>query len=813
MDRLYELTDAEGNSTQTLYYPDGKVWKIIDAMGNEPATYTYTTSGSVDTITDAENNITEYQYDGYGRPQYTLYADHTEGDPDFEEIEYDIYSRVDTTTNRSDQTIEIDYDALGRVESKTVDSTDTINYFYDSFGRQSDVKYNSDNDIIHYDYDHLGRLDTVTYPGSEEVSYTYDIAGNRNTLTYPDSTSIEYEYDELNRLTDIFDSTDLENPIVTYGYDALSRRITADYENGKQTTYTYGNAADETAGRLIGLTTAGIIYDYDNAGHDNYDAVGNLLNFTAAGDPHTYTYDNIYQLKTVDYPDTFNDTTFNYDAVGNRDTINDGSETNYIANNLNQYDQVGPTDSETSYFYDTRGNLTYDGSGNYIYDAENRLIEATDQSATYTYDPFGRRISKNVDGSVITYLYDGDQVICEYNSGGDIARKFVYGTGIDEPVRMTAVLSADLSNDGDVDIDDLVVLGQSWMLSNSDSGFCRLGNFKEDGGPEVINNSDIDTLADYFGVSCDFTGNCNTGLERNIYYHFNQLGSVIALTDESGSVIETYKYDVFGRPYILDRNGNQVTVSTIGNPYMFTARRYDPETTLYYYRARMYNPYIGRFMQTDPIGYGDGMGWYAYCGNNPIIFVDPLGLRELSFGAALGLGFDVTLGNNGEQKYIKVNIGVGVGAWGSYDHSNAPTVTEGLGTQGKVMLEAEALKFLAVGGSVEGGSRGSKDAYFAGSVGGSTALVTGKLGGDTTNGSYSGVEFGLGSKFGLKTGGFLGTGLNYYGKGALETFNDGMAGSMETIRQQDEQNQQYMQDCYLNIGISNSSVGYSYSLK
>jgi RHS repeat-associated protein len=59
---------------------------------------------------------------------------------------------------------------------------------------------------------------------------------------------------------------------------------------------------------------------------------------------------------------------------------------------------------------------------------------------------------------------------------------------------------------------------------------------------------------------------------------------------------------------------------------LFTGRYYDAETGLYYYRARVYNPYIGRFMQTDPSGYSGGINLYAYCGNNPIMLVDPYGL-------------------------------------------------------------------------------------------------------------------------------------------------------------------------------------------
>ena len=111
------------------------------------------------------------------------------------------------------------------------------------------------------------------------------------------------------------------------------------------------------------------------------------------------------------------------------------------------------------------------------------------------------------------------------------------------------------------------------------------------------------------------------------YYQDDHEGSVTHLTDSSGSILERYTYDAFGKPTILSALNTQLSTSAYGNRFMFTGREYVEKFGIYEYRNRAYHPGLGRFMSEDPKGFDAGdNNFFRYVGNDPLDRVDPMGL-------------------------------------------------------------------------------------------------------------------------------------------------------------------------------------------
>lgn len=134
---------------------------------------------------------------------------------------------------------------------------------------------------------------------------------------------------------------------------------------------------------------------------------------------------------------------------------------------------------------------------------------------------------------------------------------------------------------------------------------------------------------------CNTIQSSGTGIVTNrYYYHTNQLGSVIALTNSTGTVVQTYSYDAFGKVYISNSGSLTPIESYVGNTCsnsrLYTGREYDKETQLYYLRARYYNPETGKFISRDPVAQADQINLYTYVANSPLKYTDRNG-KEKNF--------------------------------------------------------------------------------------------------------------------------------------------------------------------------------------
>jgi|GEM_PF-2313678 len=183
-----------------------------------------------------------------------------------------------------------------------------------------------------------------------------------------------------------------------------------------------------------------------------------------------------------------------------------------------------------------------------------------------------------------------------------------------------------------------------------------------DGISTVQETQDGKTNPILTGLGADerFARNDVTG---RTYFLTDAINSTLALTDEAGRVRERYTYDPYGTAVLSD------TATGFSNPYQYTGREADA-ADVYFYRARYYNPVMAAFLGEDPIGFAGGQAsFYAYVGNDPLMYVDPLGLWSFSFEAYVGFGGGIQFGRDptsGEWFYGG-RLGVGASIGGSLD--------------------------------------------------------------------------------------------------------------------------------------------------
>jgi RHS repeat-associated protein len=574
--------DAVGN-TLTTTWPDNTVTtNTYDAVNrlltntdpkNQTTALAYDDVARTATLTDARGKNTVFQFDARGKRTRKTYHDGSHEDWSYDEV-----GKPQTYTATGGQVATFTRNNRNRITLLDwSDATPDVSVTYDATGRL--LTLNNANSALTYSYDAAGQplsetqdLQSPVDLPAKTVSYSYDVDGNRDGLTYPSGTALSYSYTNRNQVKDI--SADGPPPLVTYAYDLAGRRTGKSLENETSTTYTY-----DDADRLLGIahgngtgTIQAFSYGLNAVGDRTYRTESGVSIPSNRG---SYAYDAIDEITQVKYNhDPVADTSsrqvdYAYDAGGNRQTVTedpDGSGSSGAV--VTSY-----TANDLNQYTGVGAGLsvpTYDANGNTTHLATTLGVSAWN----YSYDAENRLVSGSNGTGTITFSF-------AYDARRRCVARTINGT--------------------------------------------TTANFY-DGWSLIEERSTSDALAAKYvqGVEADEIL-CTIGTSGTVYHHYDGLGSVTALTDSTGALVERFTYDVYGMPAILDASGTPLSSSAYGNRFLYTGREWFADLKLNDHRNRYYQPEIGRWLSRDPLREDGGLNLYEYVENDPIDETDPLG--------------------------------------------------------------------------------------------------------------------------------------------------------------------------------------------
>ncbi|WP_162125793.1 RHS repeat-associated core domain-containing protein [Pseudoxanthomonas wuyuanensis] len=438
---LTQATDPLGHSTIVVCNDDGLPESITNALGK--TTHLYYSGGQLIASVDAMNRATGYAYDALGRvvvvrdPQGQIWRKY-----------YDTNDRVIKTVDPLGYETQLGYDGNGNVVAVLKPHGNGMTYDYDNRDRllsRTDSLGQSET----WTHDVMGRTTSHTDRKGQLTQYGYDALGRLITTIYYDGSVITGAYDAGNRLLSLSDTA---AGVLTWNYDGFNRVVS---EVGSQGNVSYGYDAAGRRTHLNAASQAQVVYDYDAAGrltsiqqgteviHYVYDAINRVTQMTLPNGVSTgYAYNDANQLTGQAYlkadGTSLGDLGYGYDSSGRLI-----AQTGTFASSLlpsasstpstfdDNHRQIGWNGQTLS--YDANGNLISDGTRTFSWNPRNQLVEVKQGSTTvsaFAYDAVGRRISKTEGGTIVTYLYDGQNAVQE--TTGSAVNAILSGLSIDQ---------------------------------------------------------------------------------------------------------------------------------------------------------------------------------------------------------------------------------------------------------------------------------------------------------------------------------------------------------------------------------------------
>jgi RHS repeat-associated protein len=623
------ITDPAGNRT-TIEYDLlwNKPTKVIDALGNV-TDMTYDTNRNLIQFRTPNSELTTINYNEYGQAISV-----TDPMGNTTRAEYDDSGNLMKIVDPLGSSVAMHYDALSRLIESTDARGRKTTYTYDLISRLKEVKETLTG-ITKFSYDINGNLLSVTDAKGQNITYTYN-ASDRAESTKDQLERLEtYAYDFNGNLIRM---TDRKGQVTNYSYDRLDKMSGVDYADGSYTTYTY-----DVVGRLTNVydSISGLTeYAYSNAGcifGCSGGATDKVIQETTPLGSISYTYNTIGRrtsIRVAGQPPV----DFQYDSNSRLTEIT--SLINGVAANFSlRYDALG-----------RRTSLTYPNGvvTNYNYDSASRLLNLEHlnplnkilESLNYSYDENGNRTSMNRPNVPVKLPDPASNT--SYNSANQMLTINDKSMTYDENGNLSSVTNSCGTTTYNWDARNrLVAIGGFTSALTSTSTCETLSvSFKYDAfGRRVeknINSKTIQYLYDGLDIVQEIeNGTVSANYIRTLnideplahltpnasrFYQTDVLGSVIALTGETGTIKTQYTYDPFGKVTVYGESSD--------NPFQYTGRENDG-TGLYYYRARYYSPELQRFISEDPIGlWGGDVHLYGYCLNDPVNWIDPIGFQR-----------------------------------------------------------------------------------------------------------------------------------------------------------------------------------------